>query len=87
MKRRIVPFVLCVMLALASPAVAASPDEIRIGMNIALTGAFVTEADMYMKAVRLAEKEINQAGGIHGKKLRLFPQDSQSTNPGSVFMR
>jgi len=49
-----------------------------------LTGAFVTETDMYMKAVRLAEKEINQAGGIRGKKLRLIPQDSQSTNPGAL---
>ena len=59
-------------------------EEIRIGMNVALTGAFVSEADLYLKAVRLAEKQLNQAGGINGKKLRLIMQDNQSTNPGAL---
>ena len=77
---------LCVwtlVIPLAGPVTAAS-DEIRIGMNVALTGAFVSEADLYMKAVRLAEKQLNQAGGINGKKLRLVVQDNQSTNPGAL---
>jgi branched-chain amino acid transport system substrate-binding protein len=70
-------------LPLAGFAAAAS-DEIRIGMNVALTGAFVSEADLYMKAVRLAEKQLNQTGGIAGKKLRLIVEDNQSTNPGAL---
>jgi len=65
-------------------ATPAASEEIRIGMNVALTGAFVSEADLYLKAVRLAEKQLNQAGGINGKKLRLIMQDNQSTNPGAL---
>lgn len=37
-----------------------------------------------MNCVRLAEKQINQAGGINGKKLRILIIDNQSTNPGAL---
>ena len=68
----------------AAPQPAASTGEIRIGMGIPTTGTFSHEAPHYVNAVRLAEKQINQAGGINGKKLTVLITDNQSTNPGAL---
>jgi branched-chain amino acid transport system substrate-binding protein len=58
--------------------------EVRIGMSVPLTGTFSGESPYYMNNVRLAEKEINQAGGVNGKKLTIVTIDNQSTNPGAL---
>jgi branched-chain amino acid transport system substrate-binding protein len=58
--------------------------EVRIGMSVPLTGTFSGESSYYMNNVRLAEKEINQAGGVNGKKLSIVTIDNQSTNPGAL---
>jgi branched-chain amino acid transport system substrate-binding protein len=65
-------------------AVQAAGGEIRIGMGIPITGAHSSEAPYYVNCVKLAEKQINQAGGINGKKLRVIIIDNQSTNPGAL---
>lgn len=59
-------------------------DEVLIGMNAPVTGSAASEAVYFLKAVKLAEKHINQTGGINGKKLRVVVQDNQSTNPGAL---
>jgi len=70
---------------IATPAVAGTLNgEIRIGMSVPLTGTFSGESSYYVNNVRLAEKEINQAGGINGKKLTMVLIDNQSTNPGAL---
>ncbi|HEX9017219.1 MAG TPA: ABC transporter substrate-binding protein [Chloroflexota bacterium] len=53
-------------------------------MNVGITGQFASEADLYLKAVKLAEKQINQAGGVNGKQVKVIVQDNQSTNPGAL---
>ena len=76
------------LLIAAITAHAAAPGtfngEIRIGMSVPLTGTFSGESSYYVNNVRLAEKEINQAGGINGKKLTMVLIDNQSTNPGAL---
>lgn len=69
----------------AQPADAGAPaGEIRIGMSVPLTGTFSGESSYYVNNVKLAEKQINQAGGINGKKLTMVLIDNQSTNPGAL---
>jgi len=76
-----------VLALLACPAQAAAPGafngEVRIGVSVSTTGGFSAEAPHYVNDVRLAEKQINEAGGINGKKLSVLVFDNQSTNPGA----
>jgi branched-chain amino acid transport system substrate-binding protein len=80
--------ILALTAVLLGPAVSwageASSGEVLIGMSAPLTGGWAAEADLYVKAVKLAEKEINQAGGVNGKKIRMVITDNQSTNPGAL---
>jgi len=77
-------FLFCSLIALTTAGMAAPEREIRIGVGIPITGAFSAEAPYYVDCVKLAEKQINQAGGINGKKLRILIIDNQSTNPGAL---
>ena len=62
----------------------AADSEIRIGIGISTTGTFSAEAPYYQNEARLFEKQINQAGGINGKKVSVVIIDNQSTNPGAL---
>ena len=79
-------WIVCIGLALAlcaGPAQAAS-NEILIGMNTPVTGANAANGALWTKAVRLAEKQINTAGGVLGKQIKVLVVDDQSTNPGAL---
>ncbi|HEY1608811.1 MAG TPA: ABC transporter substrate-binding protein, partial [Paraburkholderia sp.] len=70
-------------LGISSPARAADP--IVIGMVTESTGPNA-EAGLYqMNGAKLAVDEINQAGGVLGRPIKLITEDNQSTNPGSVL--
>ena len=74
------------VLALLAPAVGAvaADGEILIGMNTPMTGANAANGALWIKAANLAEKQINAAGGINGKQIKLLIVDDQSTNPGAL---
>jgi len=72
------------MVILVTGAPAWPADEIRIGISTSITGNFSVEARYYVNEARMFEKEINQAGGINGKNLRIVIVDNQSTNPGAL---
>ncbi len=74
------------VLALLAPTmgVAAADGEILIGMNTPMTGANAANGALWIKAAKLAEKQINTAGGINGKPIKLLIVDDQSTNPGAL---
>ena len=59
-------------------------NEIRIGIGISTTGTFSAEAPYYENEARLFEKQINQGGGLNGKRVRVIIIDNQSTNPGAL---
>ncbi len=69
---------------LAGIVQAAGEQEIRIGFIVQVTGASAAEGAYIMKAAKLALKQINEAGGVNGKRINLVIQDSQSTNPGAL---
>ena len=70
--------------ALSGVAQAAPDQEIRIGFTVPLTGAAASEGALFIKAIKLALKQINEAGGVNGKKINLIMEDTQSTNPGAL---
>jgi len=72
------------VLAIAAAAVLAGPalaqDTIKIGVTEPLTGAFAASGNYVTQGARLAEEEINKAGGVLGKKIQLVVEDNKS-NP------
>ena len=55
-------------------------QTIKIGMAYSLTGSAAAWTDFGKKAADLAVEEINNNGGVHGKKIELVYEDTQ-TNP------
>lgn len=67
-------------LVLALGAGAAAADDIAIGVNMPLTGAFAASGTFVADGARIAADEINARGGVLGKKVRLVIEDNKS-NP------
>jgi branched-chain amino acid transport system substrate-binding protein len=62
----------------AGPAVA--QDAIRIGVTQPLTGAFAASGNYVTQGAKIAEDQINAAGGVLGRKIQLVVEDNKS-NP------
>ena len=62
----------------------ASGDEIVVGSNFELTGNHAQYGANAAKGFKLAVKEINDAGGIDGKKIKVVDADSKSEAAESV---
>ena len=62
----------------SSPA--AAQDTIKIGVSEPLTGAFAASGNYVVQGAKLAEEEINKAGGVLGRKIELVIEDNKS-NP------
>ena len=56
----------------------AGNNEIRVGEYGSLTGSTATFGKSTHEGIVIAVEEINAAGGIKGKKIRLFTEDDQS---------
>jgi len=64
--------------AAPTPAAAAEEDgEIRFGEVSSLTGQEATFGQSTRKGIALAVKELNEAGGLLGKKIRVITYDDQ----------
>lgn len=60
--------------------VAKAQDTIKIGVTQPLTGAFAASGNYVAQGAKIAEEEINKAGGVLGKKIQLIVEDNKS-NP------
>jgi len=77
--------VLAVFMAAAlCGALPAGAQEIKLAFTPPITGASAAEGALQIKAIDLALKEINAAGGVNGKKINLVKVDNQSSNPGAL---
>lgn len=56
----------------------AKSDTVKIGANFEMTGGQATFGQSSVNAVKLLFKQINDAGGINGKKLELIVADNKS---------
>jgi branched-chain amino acid transport system substrate-binding protein len=72
-----VPGLLALLSLTAASALA--QDEIKIGEFASLTGGSASFGQSSHKGTVLAVEEINAAGGVLGKKLKLITEDDQST--------
>src|SRR5262247_1678546 len=59
---------------------AAAQDSIKIGVTQPLTGAFAASGNYVAQGAKIAEEEINKAGGVLGRKIQLVIEDNKS-NP------
>ena len=73
-----------VVLAGVGIGLALAAEDVRIGFTPPVTGASAAEGSFQIKAIKLALKEINAAGGMNGKKIDLRQVDNQSSNPGAL---
>lgn len=81
MLHRIAIFLVIVTLN-AMPALAA--DAVEVGAVTPLSGKLQVYGEGFQKAMNLALDEVNAAGGINGKPMRIVFEDNASTAQGSV---
>ena len=62
----------------AGPALA--QETIKIGVTQPLTGAFAASGNYVAQGAKLAEDDVNKAGGVLGKKIQVVVEDNKS-NP------
>ena len=72
-----------VALLLGTAALAAEP--IKIGVVNEITGVQAQAGEFTVNGIKLAQEEINNAGGVLGRRIELQIEDNQSTNPGTVL--
>jgi len=79
---------LAIALAASFAAIAAAParaqEEIILGATVPITGNFAATGINYYNSLRMAQDDINAAGGIGGRKVKIIFEDSQSTNSTAV---
>ena len=61
-----------------------SKNEIRIGMHTDISGPVSSFGKYSVEGVKMRMDEINENGGIHGRKLVLFAEDHQYQVPRAV---
>ena len=66
------------MMLLASRLPAGAQDVVKIGFSYPETGPYSVEGLDLLRGAELARDEINQQGGILGKRIELVPRDSRS---------
>src|SRR5437870_6146756 len=90
MRKLLAVSVLIGAVALAGVAVAqketrgVSKTEIVLGMHTDLSGPAATYGVSSSNAVKMRFDEVNAAGGIHGRKIRLIVEDTQYQVPRAV---
>jgi branched-chain amino acid transport system substrate-binding protein len=60
--------------------IATAQEAIKIGVTQPLTGAFAASGNYVAQGAKIAEDEINAAGGVLGRKIQLIIEDNKS-NP------
>lgn len=71
-------FLLIFAFSIALTSCGKKSDDIRIGEYASLTGGTATFGQSMDQGIRLAFEEINEAGGLLGKKIKLIVEDDQS---------
>jgi branched-chain amino acid transport system substrate-binding protein len=80
MKTIVGKFALAAVGAALLGGAAVAQDTIKIGVSQPLTGPFAASGNYVAQGAKIAEEEINKAGGVLGKKIQLIIEDNKS-NP------
>jgi len=63
---------------------APAAEKIPIGSILALTGPAASYGEMMQRGLQLAEGEINGAGGVNGRPIKIVVEDSQFSAPKAI---
>lgn len=74
---------LAALLGTQVPSWGASETPVKIGMIDPITSTFAALGQSEIKGAQFAEAEINKAGGVMGRPLQIFVEDSAG-NPGTA---
>ncbi|WP_337996041.1 ABC transporter substrate-binding protein [Oleispirillum naphthae] len=66
------------------PAAAQSGGPILIGATVPITGPLSLTGKQYYNSLKMAEEDINAAGGISGRKISIAFEDTQASNSTAV---
>ena len=77
------------MAQMALPGIVSAQGEqsIKIGIDNSLTGIYAAFGKNELTGTQLAVDEINQGGGILGRKVELIVEDASSTNTGLAIQK
>ncbi len=87
MTSRTLKTVLAALGATLFAATASAQDTIKIGVTQPLTGAFAASGNYVAQGAKIAEEQINKAGGVLGKKIQLIIEDNKSNPTEAVGHR
>ena len=91
MKKTIVFVVFGLILLVSSAGTPASnssfdnKESIKVGVTVCLTGKCADWGNYALKGAQLAVEEINNAGGVLGRKIELLVEDSREESPTGVI--
>ena len=74
--------IICLILIIVTCA--KQENNIKIGAVLALTGAASEWGQNQKNGMELAVKELNDIGGIDGKKVRLYVEDNMSESKSAI---
>lgn len=84
MKKRIISMAMITILAMGAlvscgevKKTSGNNDEVKVGTIVPLTGKVASFGQSAKEGVLLAEKQINDAGGVKGKKVKFLIEDDQ----------
>ena len=95
LKSRMFAWIAGVALTLAAgtmvtvPAQAQNKEPIKIGFSMALTGGLAANGKQALLGAKIWEEEVNKAGGLLGRPVKLVYYDDQSTpsNVPSIYTK
>jgi branched-chain amino acid transport system substrate-binding protein len=79
--RTLSPLAVALVAAIAYPFATHAADNVKVGLNYPKTGPYFSEGLDQIRAATLAVEEINEAGGVLGRKVELAIRDSMSKVP------
>lgn len=72
------------MLPLVGAAQAQQGGPILIGATVPMTGPLSLTGKQYQNSLSMAEEDINKAGGINGRQIKIVFEDTQASNGTAV---
>ena len=70
--------------ALFTPRIGRAADDIVVGATVPITGPLAGSGLQYYDSLQLAQDDINKAGGINGRNLKIVFEDTQASNSVAV---
>lgn len=77
------------MISASTGGALAQQGDILVGATVPITGPLSLTGKQYHNALQMAEQDINAAGGVNGRKIKIVFEDTQASNGTAVnaFMK